>query len=66
MEASSEPIAGDRVADRQREEAEPHGQHDDVEHLDAPSDEQLGVRNRWLAARHDLDLRQEPQDSALR
>src|SRR5712671_2450524 len=26
------PIAHDRVADRQREEAEPDGEHDDVQH----------------------------------
>ena len=32
-EASSEPIAGEGVADRQREEAEPDGQQDDVKHL---------------------------------
>jgi hypothetical protein len=36
--ASSEPIAGDGVADRQREEAEPDGQHDEVKHLDVPCD----------------------------
>jgi hypothetical protein len=36
MKASSEPIAGDGVADRQREEGEPDGEHDDVKHLDAP------------------------------
>ena len=39
MKASSEMIAGDRVGDRQREEAEPDGQHDGVQHGDAPSDE---------------------------
>jgi hypothetical protein len=33
MEASSESIAGDGVADRQREESEPDGQHDEVKHL---------------------------------
>jgi hypothetical protein len=33
MEASSESIAGDGVADRQREEGEPDGQHDEVKHL---------------------------------
>jgi hypothetical protein len=32
MEASSETIAGDRVADRQREEAEGGGEQDDVKH----------------------------------
>ena len=36
-EASSEPIAGDGVADRQREEDERDGEHDDVQHLLAPS-----------------------------
>ena len=35
-EASSEPVAGDGVADRQREEAERDGQHDEVQHFDAP------------------------------
>ena len=32
MEASSETIAGDSVADRQREEAEGGGEQDDVKH----------------------------------
>jgi len=32
MAASSEPIAGDGVADRQREEAKAKGQHDEVQH----------------------------------
>ena len=41
-EPPSEPIAGDGVADRQREEDEPDGEHDDVQHGDAPSDEQFG------------------------
>ena len=35
--ASVEPIAGDGVADRQREEDERDGEHDDVQHLLAPS-----------------------------
>jgi len=39
MEASSESIAGDGVADRQREESKPDGEHDDVKHLDAPGDD---------------------------
>jgi hypothetical protein len=32
MRASSEPIAGDRVADRKREEAERNGDHHEVQH----------------------------------
>jgi len=36
MKASSEPVTGDGVADRKREEAEPYGQHDEVQHFDAP------------------------------
>ena len=32
MDVSSEPVAGDRVADRQREEAEPNGEQDEVQH----------------------------------
>jgi len=36
MKASSEPVTGNGVADRKREEAEPYGQHDEVQHLDAP------------------------------
>jgi hypothetical protein len=32
MRASSEPIAGDRVADRQRKEAERNGDHHDIQH----------------------------------
>src|SRR6185312_1319194 len=45
MKASSEPVTGDGVADRKREEAEPYGQHDEVQHFDAPgaSAVQLGV-----------------------
>jgi hypothetical protein len=42
MTASSETIAGDGVADRQREEDEPDREHDDVQHRNAPSDEQFG------------------------
>jgi hypothetical protein len=37
MSASSEMIAGDRVADRQREEAERNGDHDHVEHQTLPA-----------------------------
>jgi hypothetical protein len=33
---SSEPIAGVAVPDRQHEEAEADGQHDDIHHLGAP------------------------------
>ena len=51
-EASSEPIAGDGVADRQREEDECDGEHDDVQHVDAPSNEQYSARSGWLPARH--------------
>jgi hypothetical protein len=36
MKASSESIASDGVADRERKEAEPDGQHDEVKHFDAP------------------------------
>ena len=35
-QASSEPIAGDDVADRQREEADGGGHQNDVQHVDAP------------------------------
>ena len=35
-DAPSEPIAGQGVTDRQQEEAEPNGQHDDVPHCYAP------------------------------
>ena len=44
MAASSKPVAGERVADRQREKAEPEGQQDQVQHLDVPSDTQSLVR----------------------
>jgi hypothetical protein len=40
MMASSQTVAGDRVTDRQREETERDGHQDDVQHVDAPSDEQ--------------------------
>src|SRR5271165_4536908 len=36
MAASSKPITGVGVADRNGEEAESDGQHDQVQHLDAP------------------------------
>jgi hypothetical protein len=36
MKASSEPVTGDGVADRKREEAERDGQHDEIQHFDAP------------------------------
>ena len=61
--ASSKPIAGDGVADRQREEDERDGEHDDVQHMDAPSDGRFGACSRWVLASHDLDLRQEPADT---
>src|SRR5580700_3940451 len=32
----SKPVAGQRLADRPQEEAEPNGQHDDVPHCYAP------------------------------
>jgi hypothetical protein len=32
MVVSLKPVAGDRVADGQRKEAEPDGEHDDVQH----------------------------------
>jgi hypothetical protein len=41
MMASSETIAGDGVADRQREESERGGHQDDVQHVGAPSDERF-------------------------
>jgi hypothetical protein len=49
MKASSESIAGDRVADGKREEAERNGQHDEVQHFDAPG--RLGPRTSvWCDA----------------
>ena len=42
-EASSEPITSDGVADRQHEEDERDGEHDDVQHVDAPSDGRFGA-----------------------
>jgi hypothetical protein len=47
--ASSKPIAGDGVADRQREEDERDGEHDDVQHVDAPSDERFIACDRWAS-----------------
>src|SRR5262249_59746642 len=35
--SSSEPVAGVAIPDRQHEEPEPYGQHDDVHHLGAPT-----------------------------
>lgn len=54
--ASSEPIAGDGVADRQREEAEPDGQHDEVKHLDVPCDS--GCSGLRFSENH-FDVRQQ-------
>ena len=39
----SEPIAGIGVAHRQREEAEPDGEHYDVQHLHAPGDRRFPI-----------------------
>jgi len=47
MTASSQTIAGDGVADRQREEADGGGHQDDVQHGDTPSDEKFGMRSVW-------------------
>jgi len=47
-QTSSEPIAGDGVADREREEDERDGEHDDVQHVEAPSDERFDAcRKCW-------------------
>ena len=60
MMAPSKPIAGDRVADRQREEAERDGDQNDVQHGGAPSNAQCGEPVRvWLGGKHVFDLRQE-------
>lgn len=48
MKASSEPIAGEGVADRQREQAEPDGQHDDVKHLELPAARRAECSKRLL------------------
>ena len=42
-----ELVASVGVADRQREKAEPDGQHDQVKHLNAPSDTQFRAVRRW-------------------
>ena len=47
MAASSKPVASVGVAHGQREKAEPEGQQDQVQHLDAPSDTQSLVGTRW-------------------
>jgi hypothetical protein len=44
MVGSLKPVAGDRVADRQRKEAEPDGEHDDVQHAVLPVQSRLAVR----------------------
>jgi len=44
--ASSEPIASDGVANGQCEEDEGDGEHDDVQHVDAPSDERFSAWDR--------------------
>jgi hypothetical protein len=58
MQASSETIAGDGVADRQREEGKPDGQHEDVQHMDAPSKAPFSARRRWLLAMRSLEVHQ--------
>src|SRR3977135_693659 len=40
-----EQIAGDRVADRQREEAEPDGDQDEIQHLHIPCDASFSGHN---------------------
>ena len=45
-EASSEPIAGHCVADRQREEDDGGGHQDDVQHVNSPSDERFSPYDR--------------------
>ena len=47
MAASSKPVASVGVAHGQREKAEPEGQQDQVQHLDAPYDTQSLVGTRW-------------------
>src|SRR5664279_575855 len=47
MAASSKPVASVGVAHGQREKAEPEGQQDQVQHLDAPFDTQSLVGTRW-------------------
>jgi len=53
-QASSEPIAGDRVADRQREEDDGGGHQDDVQHVNSPSDERISPYKQVREL--DLDL----------
>jgi len=36
MRASSQPVASDGVSDREREEANANGEHDDIQHVDPP------------------------------
>src|SRR5437870_6568717 len=68
MGASSESIADDRVADRQRKEAEANGQHDEVQHVRAPKMAarlaarrfrwRSGAARQWLAATNDQPVRE--------
>jgi hypothetical protein len=58
MEASSESIAGDGVADRQREESEPDGQHDEVKHFDAPGGARRAEYSERLPAERRFDVDQ--------
>jgi hypothetical protein len=44
MQASSETVAREDVAERQREEGERGGDQHDVQHGDAPSDEKFNAR----------------------
>jgi hypothetical protein len=53
MVRSSQTVTRDRVADRQREEAERGGHQDDVQHVDAPSNERL-QRARYKACGEEL------------
>ena len=60
--ASSESIADNRVADRQREKADGGGHQDDVQHVGAPSNARFSARSRWLFARRSFDVSQETHD----
>jgi hypothetical protein len=61
MGSPSQPIAGDGVADRQREEEKRDGEQDDVQHGDAPGDGSavrritLGTRRRRTSRNAALD-----------
>jgi hypothetical protein len=57
MMASSQTVAGDRVADRQREKTERGGHQNDVQHVGAPRMNGLSCRQQMGTSRFQLNVK---------